>query len=185
MKSMFPEFNLDPTESSDGAAQITHSSPEEDARWEEFLKRRVKPEERDRLERLLLARLRHKKPDLRQMFEEMSSHGHYEDHFYRYYHGSFKVYNTQTTTEKAVRLLGDLLPERKLNMAFEDIIREGTGKEFGAENQDGERTPRAILEAFSHAKFMIDMAMRYADMSEPPKTLPSGYAALLYLYDLR
>jgi hypothetical protein len=27
--------------------------------------------------------------------------------------------------------------------------------------------------------------VRYADLEEPPQTLPSGWAALLYLYDLR
>jgi hypothetical protein len=32
---------------------------------------------------------------------------------------------------------------------------------------------------------MIEMAVRYADLSKPPQVLPSGYAALLYLYDLR
>jgi hypothetical protein len=42
-----------------------------------------------------------------------------------------------------------------------------------------------MLEAFMHAKFMIEMAVRYADLPQPPQPLPSGYAALLYLYDLR
>lgn len=182
---MFPEFSFDEPQPADRAASKTRTSPGNDALWQEYLKRRVKPEERDRLERLLLERLKQEKTDLGQMLEEMSRRQRYEDHFYRYYHGSFKVYSTQNTTEKAVQLLRDLLPERKLNMAFEEIIREGTGKEFGAENVDAERTPRSILEAFAHAKFMIEMAARYADLTEPPKTLPSGYAALLYLYDLR
>jgi hypothetical protein len=42
-----------------------------------------------------------------------------------------------------------------------------------------------ILEAFFHALFMLEMAVRYADLGEPPQMLPSGWAALLYLYDLR
>jgi hypothetical protein len=29
------------------------------------------------------------------------------------------------------------------------------------------------------------MAVRYSDLQEPPQMLPSGYAALLYLFDLR
>jgi hypothetical protein len=41
------------------------------------------------------------------------------------------------------------------------------------------------LEAFCHAKFMIEMAVRYADVPKPPHPMPSGWAALLYLYDLR
>ncbi|HEY2084310.1 MAG TPA: hypothetical protein VGI88_16135 [Verrucomicrobiae bacterium] len=182
---MFPEFKFDPPESTDLSPKAPPLSSKEAERLEELWKRLIKPEERERLERLLLQRLKDKKSELRAMLEEMSGHWHYEDHFYRYYHGSFKVYSTQNTTEKAVQLLRELLPERKLNMAFEEIIREGTGKEFGAENEDAERTPRSILEAFAHAKFMIEMAVRYADLPEPPQKLPSGDAALLYLYDLR
>lgn len=79
-----------------------------------------------------------------------------------------------------------LLPERKLNLSFEDIIRDGTGKEFQMEhNRDWPRHTRPILEAFCHAKFMVEMAVRYADLPEPPQPMPSGWAALLYLYDLR
>lgn len=44
---------------------------------------------------------------------------------------------------------------------------------------------RPILEAFFHARFFLEMAVRYADLEKPPLPLPSGYAALLYLYGLR
>ena len=85
-----------------------------------------------------------------------------------------------------MQVLRDLLPERKLNIAFERIIREGTGKEFDLEhNKDWDRYTRPMLEAFAHAKFMVEMAVRYADLREPPQPMPNGYAALLYLYDLR
>jgi hypothetical protein len=85
-----------------------------------------------------------------------------------------------------VKLLRELLPECELNVSFEKIIREGTGKQFEIEhNDDWDRHTRPILEAFAHAKFMVEMAVRYADLSKPPQPMPSGYAALLYLYDLR
>ena len=120
------------------------------------------------------------------MLETMSGHWKFEDHFYRYYHGSFKVYGTQTTAEQAVQLLRAILPEREMNASFEQIIQEGTGKQFEMEhNKEWDKHTRPILEAFSHAKFMIEMAVRYADLPKPPQPLPSGYAALLYLYDLR
>jgi len=64
------------------------------------------------------------------MLKVMSSHWHYEDYFYRFYHGSWKVYRTQRTAERAVALLRKLLPERDLNLAFEDILKEGTGRNF-------------------------------------------------------
>jgi hypothetical protein len=51
--------------------------------------------------------------------------------------------------------------------------------------EERERHTRPILEAFTHAKSMIEMAVRYADLPAPPAPLPSGWAALLYLYDLR
>jgi len=47
-------------------------------------------------------------------------------------------------------------------------------------------TTRPKLEAFFHAKFMLEMAVKYGtQLKEPPQGLPSGWAALLYLYDLR
>jgi hypothetical protein len=43
-----------------------------------------------------------------------------------------------------------------------------------------------MLEAFWHARFFVEMAVKYGrELEEPPSTLPSGWAALLYLYDLR
>ena len=44
---------------------------------------------------------------------------------------------------------------------------------------------RPILEAFFHACFFLEMAVRYAHIEAPPRPLPSGYAALLCLYGLR
>lgn len=146
----------------------------------------LRPEERERLERLLLSRLKERKADLEQLLAKLNSHWTYEDGFYRFYHGSWKVYGLQTETERAGRLIRELLPERKLNLDFENIIREGTGKEFQMQhNQDWARHTRPILEAFCHAKFMVEMAVCYADLPAPPQPMPSGWAVLLYLYDLR
>ena len=156
------------------------------AQLEQALSRLLKPAERQRLELLLLERIKQRKAELEKMLQVMNGHWTYEDHYYRYYHGSFKVYGTQTTTEKAVKLLRELLTERELNLSFEQIIREGTGKEFELKhNENWDRHTRPMLEAFCHAKFMIEMAVRYADLPNPPQPMPSGYAALLYLYDLR
>ena len=110
----------------------------------------------------------------------------YEDGFYRFYHGSFNVYRVQSLIEKAVKFLRQLLPERELNEYFMAIILEGTGKEFElAHNPVWLKHTRPILEAFSHARYMIEMAVRYVDLPEPPQPMPSGWAGLLYLYELR
>jgi hypothetical protein len=159
---------------------------EKAARIEKLFSRLLKPEKRQQLELLLLKRLKQRKADLGKMLGVMTGHWTYEDYFYRYYHGSFKVYHTQETTTQAVKLLRELLPERELNLSFEQIIRGGTGKEFNSRhNQNWDKHTRPMLEAFAHAKFMIEMAVRYADFPKPPQPLPSGYAALLYLFDLR
>ena len=42
-----------------------------------------------------------------------------------------------------------------------------------------------IVEAFFHVRFFLEMAVRYAAVDALPRPLPSGYAALLYLYQLR
>jgi hypothetical protein len=181
---MFREFSFalpDP----EGQAMTTRS-PEEQREFHELWSRLLKPEEKERLTRLLLQRLKERKPQLEQMLQTLSGHWTYEDHFYRYYHGSFKAYAVQATTEDAVKLLRALLPERKLNLVFERIICEGTGKQFDTQhNKEWDLHTRPMLEAFAHAKFMVEMAVRYADLPEPPGMMPSGWAALLYLYDLR
>jgi len=141
-------------------------------------------EERLRLEALLLERLKQNKPELEEMLKVMSGHWTFEDHFYRYYHGSWKAFKVQATTEQAANLLRRLLPERQFNLMFEEIVRAGTGKQFD-NDADWCKQTRPLLEAFCHAKFMVEMAVRYSELAEPPKLLPSGWAALLYLYDLR
>jgi hypothetical protein len=78
------------------------------------------------------------------------------------------------------------MPARPLNARFLRIIETGTGHAFTlAANACWEAVARPVLEAFFHARFMLEMACRYAGPQEPPETLPSGYAALLYLFNLR
>ena len=63
-------------------------------------------------------------------------------------------------------------------------LGEGTGRVFRPDdNKDWLRVTRPIVEAF-HARFFLEMAVRYSDLEGPPRPLPSGYAALLYLYNL-
>src|SRR6266567_7691723 len=43
-----------------------------------------------------------------------------------------------------------------------------------------------IVEAFFHAHYFLEMAVRYGkQLQHPPRQLPSGWAAFLYLYNLR
>ena len=135
----------------------------------------------------LFANLKGALPDLKALLEKCSSHWGYEDPVYRFYHHSFKVYRLQETTAEIVKALQALAPGRELNDAFMQIVREGTGKAFALEhNTVWMETTRPLLEAFFHARFFLEMAVRYGEgLESPPNLLPSGWAALLYLYDLR
>jgi hypothetical protein len=83
--------------------------------------------------------------------------------------------------------LQTLDPGRPLNRWFRAIVAEGTGKTFDLEhNQRWLEETRPIVEAFFHARYFLEMAVRYGKALEhPPRLLPSGWAAFLYLFDLR
>jgi hypothetical protein len=111
----------------------------------------------------------------------------YFDPVYRYYHQSFKVFGLQAETLELVAALQALAPERKLNARFMKIVTEGTGKTFELEhNRRWDEVTRPIVEAFFHARFFLECAVRSArTLRAPPQLLPSDWAALLYLFDLR
>jgi hypothetical protein len=137
-------------------------------------------------EEALLQSLRRERGELEKLLSECSNHWGYEDPVYRFYHQSFKVYGLQGRTESIVQKLQALAPDRPLNPWFVQIVQAGTGKVFKIEdNERWTEVTRPILEAFFHARFFLEMAVRYAVLEKPPQLLPSGYAALLYLYGLR
>ncbi|MGH9363119.1 MAG: hypothetical protein ACRD2T_14505 [Thermoanaerobaculia bacterium] len=137
-------------------------------------------------ETALLLSLRRARHDLETLLEGCDDHWGYEDPVYRFYHQSFKVYGLQATTQSIVERLQALAPDRPLNPWFSEIVRSGTGKKFRPEDNAGwMEVTRPILEAFFHARFFLEMAVRYSDLEAPPRPLPSGYAALLYLFGLR
>jgi hypothetical protein len=92
----------------------------------------------------------------------------------------------QGHTRSIVQRLQPLAPDRPLNPWFVQIVETGTGKVFKTEdNARWQEVARPILEAFFHARFFLEMTVRYSDLQEPPQVLPNGYAALLYLFGLR
>ena len=145
-----------------------------------------KEKEENFLRKELLQNIKKNHFQLKQLSDLISELG--EDEFYRFYHQSFKVYRLQERTEQIVKLLKELLPNRELNNWFLAIVREGTGRQFSErDNQQWLKATRPILEAFFHAKYFLEMAVKYGDMpeSEFEGPLASGWAALLYLYNLR
>ena len=142
--------------------------------------------DRHALEAALLANVHVQHEALKALLDASSDHWGFEDPVYRFYHQSFKVFSLQQQTDTIVRRLSSLLPDRPLHPWFLQIVRQGTGKEFTtADNNRWTLVTRPIVEAFCHARFFLEMAVRYAALDGPPRPLPSGYAALLYLYQLR
>src|SRR5207253_11367878 len=126
-------------------------------------------------------------PELEALLDKCSSHWVYEDGIYRFYHQSFKVYSLQCDTLSIVQKLQTLAPDRELNPWFMQIIADGTRKIFSPEhNKIWAETTRPIVEAFFHARYFLEMAAKYGrDLEYPPRAMPSGWAALLHLYNLR
>jgi len=121
------------------------------------------------------------------LLETASSHWHAEDAFYRFYHQSWKLYGLQRDTLEIVENLRSLWPDKQFHPWFDQIIREGTGHQFSSEdNRDWLRKGRPILEAFFHARTMLELAVKYGrELEHAPRTMPSGWAALLELYSAR
>jgi hypothetical protein len=137
----------------------------------------------------LLANIQAKLPALIKLRDDVNSHWVYEDLVYRFYHQSFKVYFIQRETQRIVETLRSLAPNgATVNSWFEEIYQGGAnGKQFDEEhNKDWTKHSRPFLEAFFHAKFFLEMAVKYGEkLKEAPETLPSGWAALLYFYNIR
>jgi hypothetical protein len=126
---------------------------------------------------------------LEELLKEMNEHWQYEDMMYRFYHQSFKVYRVQEITKRIVDSLMGLTPcDGKLNRQFHEILEAGMrGIAFESkQNQEWSKHTRPMLEAFFHAKFFLEMAVKYGlTMETAPNVMPSGWAALLHLYDIR
>jgi hypothetical protein len=137
----------------------------------------------------LLTNIKSQLPELVTLLNEMNSRWCYEDPIYRFYYQSFKVYSLQDETKKIVEALKSIAPEgTTFCKEFEEIIQLGAGgKKFKLEhNQNWMAHTRVIVEAFFHARFFLEMAVKYGqELEKAPTLLPSGWAALLCLYNLR
>jgi hypothetical protein len=134
----------------------------------------------------LLAALKREQQGLQDLLTKSRDEWGYEDPIYRFYHHSFKVFGLQEGTAAIVTRLKALMPDRELHPYFIEIVNHGTGKVFVTSmNSEWTLHTRPIVEAFFHARFFLEMAVRYARLDEAPTALPSGWAALLTLYGLR
>jgi len=151
-----------------------------DKGWE-----KISTMEDDRPEvKLLFSNMKKESDNLFELLERCDD----EDLLYRFYHESFKCYGLQSTTNNIVEHLQKLLPGRDLNESFMAIVREGTGKQFvRGVNSTLLEDRRFMAEAFFHARYFLKMTAKYSKKIEFPPNyfLPSGWASVLYLYNLR
>jgi hypothetical protein len=144
-------------------------------------------QEQEQLRAQLFENLKSRLPELEELLSGYQKRFGYEDAVYRFYHQSFKVYHLQEGTLQIVAALRSLLPDRQINKYFQKILEDGTGKEFHPDdNLRWLDVTRPIVEAFGHALYFLAMAVKYGrELEALPDTLPSGWAAFLYLFDLR
>jgi hypothetical protein len=98
-----------------------------------------------------------------------------------------RVYRIQDDTKRIAEALRALWPGRLLNDSFVEILEQGINKKFEWDhNQRWAQETRPMLEAFFHAKYFLEMAIKYGkELMEASQMLPSGWASLLYLYNAR
>lgn len=111
-----------------------------------------------------------------------------EDLIYRFYHQSFKVFGVINLIAKA-RILFDkiALEGWHLNDWYCQIVAEALSKEFNSNsNSIWIAETRPIIEAFWHSKYFLDQLITSsANLDHAPQMLPSGWAAILHLYNIR
>lgn len=136
----------------------------------------------------LLANIQAKLPELAKLLEDINLYW-YEDRVYRFYHQSFKVYDIQEQTQRVVAALRSVAPSgASVNPWFEEIYQAGaSGKRFDdSHNTEWPAHTRVVIEAFFHARYFLEMAVKYGKkLQEAPEILPSGWAGLLYFYNIR
>ena len=111
------------------------------------------------------------------------------DVVYRFYHHSFKVFDGKRLVESSVKFFENLSPnDSPLNTWYRTIVDEALSKEFDSDktNPIWLQETRPILEALWHSRYFLEQMLVAADtLDQAPEILPSGWAAVLYLYDLR
>jgi hypothetical protein len=136
----------------------------------------------------LLSRIKECLPaleDLQKQIEDAEEAG-----VYWYYHSDPHVYGLQQYTESACSLFRQIASHEEGNLAllFELIVREGTNRtpNLVVQSRVWIQDAAPIVSAYYHAKYFISQHIKYAkELENSPDTLPSGWAAILCLYELR
>lgn len=109
----------------------------------------------------------------------------YSRSLYKFYSQSFKVYHLQDFTLNAYKLFKSIADAAALQLheGFEQIIAEGTGSTFDmSHNVDWLTHTRPIVEAFLHAKYMLEMMIRLIKSEPGSLHFAQAYQAVMVLF---
>jgi hypothetical protein len=126
--------------------------------------------------------------ELEDLLEEITSMWVYDDLIYRFWHQSFKVYGLQQYTLRVDKLLKHLAPEgTAMHPWYIETLKAGCDKKFEIQhNAVWLQETRPIVDAFFHAKYMLEMVVKAAqEEHEPSGFISSAWAAVLELYQIR
>jgi len=134
---------------------------------------------------LLLKSIKNNLIQIKNWYETATNKWGEEDYIYRYYHQSFKVSYLQEHILSAVKLFKSI--HNDLNEDFMDIIKAGTPGDFDLKwNKNWSKYALPITTAYFHCKYFVEQMINYGEtLEEAPSLLPSGWAAVLYLFNQR
>jgi len=143
--------------------------------------RRIKPEEA----RLLRA-ARRRLPQLKALLAKVSGFLGYERDIHEFYDHSFMLFlHLPRKTLEIVEALQALAPHRKLNADFRQIVADGTKPFKPSDYKNWLPHTRPRVEAYFHARYMLEMACKYAGgLPRPPQVAPLGWVTFLRLYKM-
>jgi len=136
--------------------------------------------EKRRCECALLKAMREAHADLKELLKKMESHWEYEDLVYRFYHHSYKAQFAADLGNEVFDRLLSLVPwGHRECPVFVRRLRARCRRPWTM------RRSRADIELMLHARYFLEMAVRYGRRyKRGPNPMPSGYAALMCLYGL-
>jgi hypothetical protein len=139
----------------------------------------------------LLKNIKKNMPRLENLLNACEDHWGQEDLVYRFYHESYKVYRSQDLTIRIYDTLRKISPHKdrtNMNEHYLNILKQGaSGRQWKPEdNGNWDEVTRPFLEAFFHSRYFLEMAVKYGKtLDSAPARMPSGWAALLELYNIR
>ena len=141
------------------------------------------------MENQLLLNIKANYNSLEELLNEINSDFVSENYIYRFYHGSIKVMGFKVLIKQICDLLEKISPHKcnKIrNIQFLKIINDGLNVTWDSnKNLDWMEVTNPLLGGFFHAKYFLEMAVKYGKRNDLNSDFPDfGWAALLSLYQI-